>query len=242
MSQKQMTSSELLPNYTLEIPGHFQHLLLAGGISGIVGIILMVVLSATARLFGGLFLVVGLLAVTFAALLWLVTNNNLRLSARRKMMNVVTWRGDEMVLDVGCGNGFLMLEAAKHLTTGKVIGIDVWQEDSGGQTGHTTWRNAQLEGVADKVDVQNVDARNMPFETGTFDVIMSSLALHHMGSNVDRERAVREMMRVLKPGGTVLLYDMFPITNHAEAVMRQKGLTHIQHQGGFLMQVISAQR
>jgi arsenite methyltransferase len=242
MSQKQMTTSELLPNYTLEIPSHLQHLLLAGGISGIVGIILIVVLSATARLFGGLFLVVGLLAVAFAALLWLVTNNNLRLSARRKMMNAVTWRGDEMVLDVGCGNGFLMLEAAKHLTTGKAIGVDVWQEDAGGQTGHTTWQNARLEGVANKVDVQNVDARTLPFETGTFDVIMSSLALHHMGSNADRERAVQEMMRVLKPGGTVLLYDMFPITNHAEAVMRQNGWTHIQRRGGFVMRVMSAKQ
>ncbi|MEP6986645.1 MAG: class I SAM-dependent methyltransferase, partial [Chloroflexota bacterium] len=219
-----------------------QHLLLAGFASGVIGVVMWMVLSEAQRLIAVIFLVVGVTAGLVGILLWMVTNQGARLNARRKMMTTIAWRGDEQVLDVGCGNGFLMLEAAKHLTTGKAIGIDLWQETSGGQKDHTAWQNAQLEGVSDKVDVQNVDARRMPFEEGTFDVVMSSLALHHMGSNDDRERALQEMVRVLKPDGVILLYDMLPMINQSQAVMRQTGFKHIHNMGGVAMKVISARR
>ena len=65
------------------------------------------------------------------------------------MLNSVTWRGDERVLDVGCGNGFLLNEAAKHLTTGLATGIDVWKAEAGAQTADLALGNARLEGVAD---------------------------------------------------------------------------------------------
>ncbi|MBA3871784.1 MAG: class I SAM-dependent methyltransferase [Anaerolineae bacterium] len=242
MSQQNMTIDQPTPNYKLEIPDHLQHLLLAGFASGVIGVVMWMVLSEAQRLIAVIFLVVGVTAGLVGILLWMVTNQGARLNARRKMMDTAAWRGDEQVLDVGCGNGFLMLEAAKHLTTGKAIGIDLWQETSGGQKDQTAWRNAQLEGVSDKVDVQNVDARRMPFEAGTFDVVMSSLALHHMGSNADRERALQEMVRVLKPDGVILLYDMLPMINQSQAVMRQKGFKHIHNMGGVAMKVIAARR
>ena len=239
MSQQPITISNPAPNYKLEVGDHMQHLLLIGIASGLVGIALLIALSGALRLIAVVLIGVGVLAVLFQLLLLAVTNNRARLNARRKMMNSIAWRGDEMILDVGCGNGFLMLEAAKHLTSGKATGIDIWVEDSGGQTGSAVWQNAALEGVKDKVDVQNVDARQMPYASATFDVIMSSLALHHMGSNADRDRALQEMMRVLKPGGTILLYDMFPMVNQAENVMRPRGFGHIQPMGGILLRRIS---
>jgi arsenite methyltransferase len=146
------------------------------------------------------------------------------------------------VLDVGCGNGFLMLEAAKHLTTGRAIGIDVWVEDSGGQNAPAVWRNAQLEGVADKIDLQNVDARQMPFADHSFNVIVSSLALHHMGSGADREQALTEMARVLKPGGAILLYDMFPMIGQAASVMHQRSFKRIEGLGGLFLRVLYARK
>ncbi|MBI1278691.1 MAG: methyltransferase domain-containing protein [Anaerolineaceae bacterium] len=240
MSQQMMTT-EVAPNYKLEIPAHLQHLLFAGLVIGGIGVALLVG-SELMRVLGITLLVIGVIAIAIEGLLLLVINNKARLNARRQMMEAVSWRGDEMVLDVGCGNGFLMLEAAKHLTTGKAIGIDVWVENSGGQSGREVQRNAQLEGVADKIDVQNVDARSMSFEAGTFDVIMSSLALHHMGSNDDRERAFREITRVLKPGGTILLYDMFPMINQAERVLSRNEAMKIRRLDGLVMRVIAAKR
>lgn len=240
MSQ-QMITHEIAPNYKLELPAHLQHILLVGLAIGGIGAVLLVE-SEVLRLLGIILLVVGVVALAVEGLLLLVISHKARLNARHKMLETVSWRGDETVLDVGCGNGFLLLEAAKHLTTGNGIGIDLWMENSGGQNLQEVRHNAQLEGVDDKVDVQNVDARHMPFETASFDVIMSSLALHHMGSNDDREQALQEMTRVLKPGGAILLYDMFPMINQAENVLHQNGVTQIQRIDGLVMRVIRARK
>ncbi len=242
MSQSKVVTGELSPNYKLEVPAHLQHLLHTGLIIGVVGLALTFVLPADQRLIAAVLLAIGIVAIVPTTLLMLVTNQQLRLTARRRMMEAVAWRGDEMVLDVGCGNGFLLLEAAKHLTTGKAIGIDVWQEGAGHQSADIARRNAPIEGVADKIDVQNVDARKMPFERETFDVIVSSLALHHMGTGSDREQALQEMIRVLKPGGMIVLYDMFPLIDQAATVARQSAFTRIKRLGGFPMTVLTASR
>jgi ubiquinone/menaquinone biosynthesis C-methylase UbiE len=145
------------------------------------------------------------------------------------------------VLDVGCGNGFLLIEVAKRLSSGKATGIDLWMTGAGDQTADVAWRNAQLEGVAERVDIRNVDARAMPFGDQTFDVIVSSLMLHHAGGGADRERVLREMTRVLKPGGTLLLYDVAPLIGGAARTLDQLGLGSIQRRG-WLMALLSARR
>src|SRR5580700_4692983 len=67
---------------------------------------------------------------------------------RDRMLNLVTWRGDEQVLDIGTGRGLLMIGAAKRLATGKSIGIDIWREqDLTGNTRTAAMRNAEIEGV-----------------------------------------------------------------------------------------------
>jgi cyclopropane fatty-acyl-phospholipid synthase-like methyltransferase len=45
---------------------------------------------------------------------------------RDRMLNMVSWRGGEQVLDVGTGRGLLLIGAARRLSTGKSTGIDVW--------------------------------------------------------------------------------------------------------------------
>jgi arsenite methyltransferase len=242
MNQNNIVTSDALPDYNLKIPAHIQFLLAAGLASGTVGLILIFLIPVSQPLFASILLIAGVLAAALSALLFLVMNNRSRLSARHKMMEAIAWNGDEMVLDVGCGNGFLILEAAKHLSTGKAVGIDVWQSDAGGQNTNAIRHNAYLEGVTDRIEVKNVDARSMPFEDETFDVIMSSLALHHMGSNTNRQEAVQEMIRVLKPGGTILLYDMFPMISQAKAVMRRNHLQQINDLGGVAMKVLSANK
>jgi arsenite methyltransferase len=241
MSHKSLSEVNALPDYKFDVPTHIQYGLLAALVIGVVGLILTIVMPADQRLFASGLLMIGLLAVIPTLGLFLVTNGHIRQAARRKMMQSVAWKGSEIVLDVGCGNGFLLLEAAKHLTTGKAIGIDIWQEGAGGQTFNRALRNAQLEGVADKVDVQNVDARQLPFDDESFDVIMSSLALHHMGSNANRDQALREMLRVLKPNGQIVLYDMFPMIGQAAALMQQQGLKQVQR-SGFVLTVLSARK
>jgi ribonucleotide reductase alpha subunit len=80
-------------------------------------------------------------------------------------------RGDETVLDVGCGRGLLLIGAAKRLTTGKAVGVDIWNaEDLSGNRPEATLENARLERVAERVEVKDGDARRLPFADGTFDV------------------------------------------------------------------------
>ena len=231
-----------LPNYTLQIPTPIGYLLGLAVLSGVIGSLLTFTALENRRIVAYLLLTVAGLGGILAFMLIVVTGKFRRLRARQKMLTMVTWRGDEHVLDVGCGNGFLLVEAAKHLTTGKATGIDVWMTDAGKQTTDDALRNAQIEGVADRVDVQNIDARTMPFEDSSFDVILSSLMLHHAGSQDDRQRVIAEMSRVLKPGGTILLYDMFPIITGAREQLQTARNIQIDHASGILMNVLCARK
>jgi SAM-dependent methyltransferase len=77
---------------------------------------------------------------------------------------LLTLRGDEQVLDVGCGRGAVLLLAAQRLTTGKATGIDLWQaKDQSGNALDATQRNAAAEGVS--VDLHTGDMRKLPFPT-----------------------------------------------------------------------------
>src|SRR5204862_6642881 len=90
-------------------------------------------------------------------------------------------------------------------TTGRAIGIDIWQpEDLSGNKPAATLNNAVSEGVADRGEVQTADARKLPFDDASFDVVLSSAALHNIYNADERQTAVREIARVLKVGGRVL--------------------------------------
>src|SRR5580704_2785783 len=79
-----------------------------------------------------------------------------KLRLRDRVIGAIPWRGDEMVLDVGCGHGLMLIAAAKKLRTGKAIGIDLWQSvDQAGNSREATLENVRLEGVSDLVEVKD---------------------------------------------------------------------------------------
>lgn len=94
----------------------------------------------------------------------------------------------DRVLDVGCGTGVLAREATRHVgSTGRVTGLDL----SEGMLSV-----ARLVGPG--IDWRQGDAGDLPFEDESFDVVVSQFALMYFP---DRPAALREMMRVLVPGG-----------------------------------------
>src|SRR4029077_7277514 len=100
-----------------------------------------------------------------------------KIPERERLLDLIPWRGDETVLDVGCGRGLMLIGAAKRLTTGTAAGIDIWQtEDLSGNHPDAALENARLEGVADRVTVSTADMRQIPFPDGHFDVIVSKEA------------------------------------------------------------------
>jgi len=131
-----------------------------------------------------------------------------KLKHRDRMLNMIQWSGNEMVLDVGTGRGLLMIGAAKKLTTGKSTGIDIWNaEDLTKNKMENTLNNAVLEGVKDHVEIRNEDATNMSFTDQTFDVVVSNLCLHNIYTIEGRKKACAEIDRVLKKGGTGIISD-----------------------------------
>ena len=83
---------------------------------------------------------------------------------------------------------------------GEVIGIDIWLPMAGGTSKETALRNAEIEGVTGKVKFQRGDARRIPYPDNHFDKVIASFAIHVIPRK-EREKALREMVRVLKPGG-----------------------------------------
>ena len=182
---------------------------------------------AAATSLGSIVLTIGLVFLIIAAfMIW--SSRVAKLKLRDRILDSIAWRGDESVLDVGCGRGLLLIGAAKRLKTGKVTGVDIWQaEDLSGNSAAATQANAKAEGVADRVKIENTDARKLPFGANSFDVVVSSLAIHNIDSSQERAKALREIARVLKPGGRVAIFDIFHPAEYAR-VFEQLGLVDIQ--------------
>jgi len=126
-------------------------------------------------------------------------------------------RGDEQLLDVGCGRGAVLLMAAGRLTTGRATGIDLWRkQDQSGNAIDVTRRNAEAEGVADRVSLETADMTALPFAAGSFDLVLSSIAIHNVPGQDKRDRAIGEIVRVLRPGGRVAIADLRNTARYAE--------------------------
>jgi ubiquinone/menaquinone biosynthesis C-methylase UbiE len=156
---------------------------------------------------------------------WMIYDSKIgKVREREQYLDKIAWRGDERVLDVGCGLGLFLIGAAKRLSTGRAVGIDKWQqEDLSGNNAAGTLDNAMIEGVADKVEVHTGDARKLPFDDASFDVVLSSVALHNIYNAGERQTAVREIARVLKSGGRLLIVDVRHTRQYA-ATLRAAGL------------------
>lgn len=162
-----------------------------------------------------------LLAVTsaFAFLVgWSLLDSRVgKLRHRDALLSMIDWKGNETVLDIGTGRGLLMIGAAKKLSTGKSIGIDVWrQQDMWKNTSERTLVNAGLEGVGDRIEIRNEDIRNTSFPAEYFDLILSNLCLHNITPEEERRAACKEISRILKPVGTAVISDGFHTRQYLE--------------------------
>ena len=210
------------PDYGLDAPRIVRSMFSRGAWTLAIALVLYVVnrseypgpalrMCGILALIGLLFLAVG------AVMVW--SSRVAKLGLRDRMLDSLALRGDERVLDVGCGRGLLAIGAAKRLKTGKVVGIDVWNPfDLSGNSSEAAKANAKIEGVADKVRIETGDAQKLVYPDNHYDVVISSLVLHNIPEQDGRAQAVREMIRVLKPGGKLAIFDIFRTGEYAEVL------------------------
>lgn len=148
-----------------------------------------------------------------------------------RMIEDMNWTGKEKVLDVGCGRGLLTIIAARKLPLGNVVGIDIWsQEELSDNSAEAAMRNARLEQVGERVSFEEGDVREMKFSRASFDKVISSFALHAIKSRRERTQAVKDMVKVLKPGGQIALLDILHTGEYVKA-MEAAGIKGVQRSG-----------
>lgn len=123
-----------------------------------------------------------------------------KLALRERLLDKIPWRGDERVLDVGCGRGLLAVGAAHRVSSGTVTGVDMWNRHAvrDNRAGSVP-ENAAIEGVQHRVAVKEGGARKLPFADGTFDVVVSNFVVRELKSRADRHQMLCEVARALKP-------------------------------------------
>jgi SAM-dependent methyltransferase len=165
------------------------------------------------------------------ALSFFYTTRHGKLHVWNELLDGLDLRGGERVLDMGCGRGAVLTAVARRLRNGRAIGVDLWSKwDQSGNSGEVTLRNATLEGVGDRILIQTGDMRALPFHDATFDVVVSSLAIHNLSSSADRERAVSEAWRVLRPGGRLVIADIRATARYAATLVRL-GAERVERRG-----------
>ncbi len=225
----QPASTHPKPNYGIDAPAVLRNLFLFGTLALLLAIFLpsRVRLGPVILLSRSLFWMAGFLLSEGFLYLYYVKVGKFR--HRDKMLALVRWQGHEQVLDVGCGRGLLLAGAASRLASlkggGHATGIDLWSNvDMGQNSPEATHQNLVFEGIVDRCTILSVPAQSMTFPDAHFNVIVSNLCLHNIYDRATRTAALAQIVRVLAPGGTVLISD-YKRTREYAAFFRQAGLT-----------------
>jgi ubiquinone/menaquinone biosynthesis C-methylase UbiE len=145
---------------------------------------------------------------------------------RQRTATLARMQPGEQVLDVGCGTGTLAIEVASHVgRTGAVCGIDPGTEQIARARSKAARRNVPI-------DFQIGVIEHLPFPDQTFDVVLSTLMMHHLQDSLKRQ-GLSEIARVLKPGGRLVIADF-------KRKQERVGQAARFHAGGSSMQDLEA--
>ncbi|CAK9175254.1 unnamed protein product [Ilex paraguariensis] len=139
--------------------------------------------------------------------------------AQRMVSSVNDWSTVKHALDLGCGRGILLnavaLQLKKAGSSGRVVGLDPTRMKKVSTL--STLRTAGIEGVQEYVTCREGDPRTLPFGDNSFDVVVSAAFVHTVGKEfgqksaaaaAERMRVLGEVVRVLKPSGVGVVWDL----------------------------------
>ena len=145
-------------------------------------------------------------AQAFAANPWVTDEDRIQ-----RLVNAARLRGDERVLDIATGPGYIA-EAFGRVAR-EVVGVDL--TDAMLAIGKERIKQRGISNVS----LRAADAQNLPFENASFDVVVCRLALHHLQQPI---AVLREMARVCRAQGTVLIEDIYASEHPARAAYQDK--------------------
>jgi arsenite methyltransferase len=113
------------------------------------------------------------------------------------------------------------------MPAGRLVGVDIWRaQDQSGNGSQALLANARAAGVADRVEALDGDMRKLPFPAGSFDLALAGLAIHNLPPG-DRAGAVAELLRVVRPGGRIVILD-FQGTSGYAGTLREGGAADVR--------------
>jgi SAM-dependent methyltransferase len=125
---------------------------------------------------------------------------------------------DNLVLDAGCGAGRTTIALGRAFNNTRIVALDRFDSDyieGGGRL--LLEQNLQLANLSERVRIESGDLTALPFADQSFDAVVSAHAIDHLGPQ--KEQGLSEALRVLKPGGRLLLivwvpgWTMFSVAN-----------------------------
>ena len=119
---------------------------------------------------------------------------------RQRTANLARIQPGDALLDVGCGTGTLALEVQRRVgSAGRITGVDPGAEQIARAHAKAARRNAPIEFQVGVIE-------QLPFPDQTFDVVLSTLMMHHLPAPL-KHQGLAEIARVLKPSGRLVIAD-----------------------------------
>jgi ubiquinone/menaquinone biosynthesis C-methylase UbiE len=145
---------------------------------------------------------------------------------RQRTASLARLQPGDAVLDVGCGTGTLAMEVARRVgRAGRVAGVDPGTQQIARASLKAARRNVPIEFQIGVIE-------QLPFPDQTFDVVFSTLMMHHLPASLKRQ-GLAEIARVLKPGGRLVIADF-------KRKQERQGKAARFHAGGSSIQDLAA--
>lgn len=112
-------------------------------------------------------------------------------------------------VDLGCGRGAVAIMIALRFPRADVAGVDIWRSaDQSGNSERAALSNVAANGVRERVRLLTADMTSLPIADASVDLVTAGLSVHNIPSAEGRARALQEAVRILRPGGRLIVVDI----------------------------------